>query len=815
MAAKFWQFIKNIQSAIHMLSNFFKITWRNLMKDRQFTLLNLIGLSIGLACTLLIYFWVQDELSVDKFNAKDSRLFVVMKTSPNSDGTIGMYGSTQGLLAKSMAAELPEVEHAVAVRTEDIGVISSSDKHIKAKPQFVEKDFFKIFSYPIIEGNETRAFSDVYGMMISDRLALKLFNTTKGIIGNRVEWNGGSQFDGSYTVSGVFAAPPSNATDQFDILFPFDLFLTKEAEDVAFWGSNGVYTYITLKKGTDATQFNRKIRDFTKTKIKTLYKNDGLLKWEGDLFIQRYSDRYLYNHYENGVQSGGRIEYVKLFSIIAVFILLIACINFMNLSTAKASKRIKEVGIRKTMGASRRSLVLQYMGESMIMACTSLLIALMLVSLFLPAFKLITGKEIGFQFSTGLILSMIGIAFVTGIVAGSYPALYLSGFRPALVLKGNLNTSTGESWVRKGLVVFQFAISIVLIVAVMVVYKQMNLIQTTNLGYTRDNIIRFSNEGKLHKDLETFLVSVKHIPGIVNASSMDGNMTGSYSQGGSGINWEGKNPHEGIEFEGLIMNYGMMELLAMQMKEGRMFSTTFGSDSASVIFNETAIAAMKLKNPVGKIVTVWGKKKQIIGIVKDFHFESLYKKVVPFFLNCKQNNSNIFVKIKGGMERETIARLENVYKQFNQGLPFDYKFLDDDYQALYASEQRVSVLSRYFAAVAIIVSCLGLFGLSAFTAQKRQKEIGIRKVVGASAPGLVALLSKDFLKLALVAIFIAFPAAWWAMNLWLESFAYRVHIGATIFITAGIATLLITLLTISFQSIKAATANPVNSLRSQ
>ncbi|HMH34407.1 MAG TPA: ABC transporter permease [Puia sp.] len=798
-----------------MLSNFFRTAWRNLVKDRQFTLLNLLGLSIGLACTLLIYFWVHDELSVDKFNAKDSRLFVVMKTSPNSDGTIGMHGYTQGLLAKTMAAELPEVEHAVAVRGEEMGVISASDKHIKAKPQFVEKDFFRIFSYPIIEGNETRAFSDKYGMMISDRLALKLFNTTKGITGNRVEWNGGSEFDGSYTVAGVFQAPPANATDQFDILFPFDLFLTKEAEDVAFWGSNGMSTYITLKKGTNADQFNRKIKDFTKAKIKALYKNAEMLKWEGDLFIQRYSDRYLYNHFENGVQSGGRIEYVKLFSIIAVFILLIACINFMNLSTAKASKRIKEVGIKKTMGASRRSLVFQYLGESMMMACAALLIALLLVGLFLPAFKLITGKEIGFPFSPVLMLAMVGITFVTGIIAGSYPALYLSGFRPARVLKGDLNTATGESWVRKGLVVFQFAISIVLIVAVMVVYQQMNLIQTTNLGYKRDNIIRFSNEGKLHNDLETFLISVKNIPGVVSASGMDGNMTGSYSQGGSWINWEGKNPQEGIEFMGLDMNYGMMELLGMQMKEGRMFSTKFGSDSSAVIFNETAIAAMKLKDPVGKIVDVWGKNKEIIGVVKDFHSESLYKKVTPFFLRWRQNNSNVYVKIKAGMEKETIVRLEKVYKQFNQGLSFDYKFLDDDYQALYASEQRVSVLSRYFAAVAIMVSCLGLFGLSAYTAQKRQKEIGIRKVVGASAPRLVALLSKDFLKLALVAILIAFPAAWWAMNLWLESFAYRVHISVYIFIIAGIATLLITLLTISFQSVKAAVANPVNSLRSQ
>jgi len=798
-----------------MFKNYFKIALRNLLRDRQFTFLNLMGLAIGLACAFLIYLWVSDERSVDKFNEKDNRLFVMMKNSPNSDGTIYTHEHTQGLLAQSMANELPEVEYAVAVRQADIGVVTAADKHIKATPRFVGKDFFNIFSYRIIEGNKNSPLSDKYGVLLSDKLSLKLFNTTKGVIGKTIAWEGNSEFNAVYKVAGVFEAPPSNATDQFDFLFPMDVFLTKEAEDVAFWGSNSMSTYIVLKKGIDANQFNKKIKDFTKEKIKKLYKDKDGVKWEGDLFIQHYSERYLYNRFENGVQSGGRIEYVQLFSIIAIFILIIACINFMNLSTAKASRRIKEVGIRKVVGARRGTLVLQYMGESVLMAFLSLVIAIVLVAAFLPAFKEITGKNIVLNFNTGFVLTLLSTTLFTGIISGSYPALYLSGFKPVLVLKGKLNISTGESWIRKGLVVFQFSISVILIISVMVVYQQMKLIQTKNLGYSRDNIIHFSNEGKLRTDLEPFLAEIKNIPGIVNASSMDGNMTGNYSQGGSWINWEGKNPHEGLEFEGLDMDYGMMELLGLQMKEGRMFSTKFGSDSSSVIFNESAIVAMKLKNPVGKIVDVWGKNKKIIGVVKDFHFESLYKKVSPFFFRCYQNNGNVFVKIKAGKERETLARLENFYKQFNQGLPFEYKFLDDDYQALYSSEQRVSVLSRYFAGIAIIISCLGLFGLAAFTAQKRQKEIGIRKVVGASVSNVVMLLSKDFLKLVLIAVLIAFPLSWWVMHRWLESFAYRVPISAIIFIIAGGSIILITLLTISFQSIKAALANPVKSLKTE
>jgi ABC-type antimicrobial peptide transport system permease subunit len=799
-----------------MFKNNLKIAWRNLLKDRQFTFLNLAGLATGLACTFLIYLWVHEERSVDKFNEKDNRLYAVMKTSPNSDGTIGMYGSTQGLLAKTMAAELPEVEYAVAVREASTGVVSTLDKHIKAKPEFVEKDFFKIFSYPTIEGDRNTAFSDINGVWISDKLALKLFGTTKKSMGQRIDYNGNSQFDGIYSVVGVFEAPPSNATDQFDFLFSNELFLTKEAKDVAFWGSNGMRTYVLLKKGTNATAFNKKIKDFTKEKIKALYKGDqGLLHWEGDLFIQRYSDRYLYNHFENGVQSGGRIEYVRLFSIIAIFLLVIACINFMNLSTAKASKRIKEVGIKKVVGAGRGSLILQYMGESMLMSFLALLIAVVIVALLLPAFREITGKEINLSMNTDILLSILSITVITGLVAGSYPALYLSHFKPALVLKGKLKTAAGESWLRKGLVVFQFAVSVSLIVSVIVVYKQMKLIQTTNLGFSKDNIIRFSNDGKLKENRASFLSEIKNINSVVNASGADGDFFGNAGHSGGGINWEGKDPAIGIEYYGVGVDYGFMEMMGLKMTEGRAFSKEFGPDDSTVIFNESAIAAMQLKNPVGKIVSLWGKRKKIIGIVKDFHFESLYKKVGPAFLTYSSKPSTILVKIKAGTEQNSLAQIAAVYKKFNDGLSLDYKFMDDDYQALYSSEQRVAVLSRYFAGIAIIISCLGLFGLAAFTAQKRQKEIGIRKVVGASVNSLAFLLSKDFLKLIIIALLIAFPLSWWAMNQWLQNFAYRTSIGAGVFVLAGSSMLIITLLTISFQAIKAAIANPVKSLRTE
>lgn len=803
-----------------MLKNHFKAAWRNLVKNRQSTILNLFGLSTGLACALLIYLWVSNERSVDKFNVNDSRIYLVMKNSNNSDGGIFTSPITQGLLARSMAEDLPEVEYAVPVhKPGEMGIVAEGAKHIKAKMQFAGENFFKIFSYNLLAGNKANPLGNKEGVLISNTLAMRLFNTTQNVVGKTITWDHGDEFNGLYAITGVFEEPPANATDQFDMLFSEKLYADKKAGsmgDITFWGSNNTFTYLLLKPGTDVSRFSNKIKRYTINKIIKLYPGNNLYTWEGELFLQRYSDTYLHNHYENGVISGGRIEYVKLFSIIAVFILFIACINFMNLSTAQASKRMKEVGVRKVVGASRMELVLQYISESVLMAVLSLIIAILLIIVFLGPFRALTGKELQLHFDAGVIFSVIGIALFTGLVSGSYPALYLSGFKPVAVLKGKLTTSAGEAWVRKGLVVFQFVISVVLILSVMIVHKQMNLIQTKNLGYNRDNIIHFSGEGRLAQGpaLKTFINQVKTMPGVINASSIDGDMLGGYSQGGGGLSWPGKNEKAGVEFEGLDMDYGMMEILGFKMKEGRIFSRQF-ADTNSIILNETAIAAMHLDNPVGKTIQVWSKKMQVIGIVKDFQYESMYSQVKPFFFRCVPDNKNIYVKIKAGAEQQVLAQLDKFYKQYNLGLPFEYKFLDEDYAALYASEQRVVVLSQYFAGLAIIISCLGLFGLVAFTAQKRQKEIGIRKVIGASVPNVVMLLSKDFLQLVLIATAIAFPLAWWALNSWLQSFAYRVNIGIPAFALTGAIIIAITIFTISFQAIKAALMNPVIAIKAE
>jgi ABC-type antimicrobial peptide transport system permease subunit len=803
-----------------MLNNYFRSITRRLTRDRQSTLLNLIGLSSGLACTLLIFLWVSDERSVDKFNEKDNRLYLVLQHATNGDGTISIFESTQGLLAQSMKESLPEVEDAVPIRVEgDPGVVSYGDKNLKAKMQFADKDFFNLFSYRLLAGNKADPLGDKSGVLISDKLAMTLFHTTDTLIGKTFKWDHDDEFNGLYTISGVYEAPPANATDQPDMIFPYTVFATKEGGsdgDIGNWGTHSTHTYVLLKKGTDAAAFNQKIKDFTRNKMMALYGKDNYwAKGEGTISLQRYSDRYLYNRFENGVQAGGRIVYVRLFSVIALFILVIACINFMNLSTARATNRMKEVGIRKVIGATRLTLLGQYMGESVLMAFLSLVVALLLVRLLLPAFNQLTAKQMGLHFSSAFLMSLAVITLVTGVLAGSYPAWYLSGFKPVWVLKGKLSNTPGESWVRRGLVVFQFTLSIFLIVSVMVIYKQMNFIRTRNLGYDRDNVVHFASEGNLAKQLLAFLNEARKIPGVAGASGMDGDMTGHYSHGGSGIDWQGKSPDIGIEFEGLNMDYGMIGILGLQMKEGRAFSPQIPTDSNAIIFNEAAIAAMNLRNPVGQTVTTWGKKKTIVGVVRDFQYHSMYKAITPFFFTCSPQNRIIYVRIKAGTETSTLSSLEQLYGQFNKGVPFEYAFLDQDYQALYASEQRVAVLSRYFAGIAILISCLGLFGLAAFTAQKRQKEMSIRKIVGADAATIALLLSKDFFALISVALAIGFPLAGLIMHRWLESFAYRVTMGPAIFVFAALAITMITLLTVSYQAIKAAMMSPVKVLRAE
>jgi putative ABC transport system permease protein len=778
------------------------LIYRNFKRHKSSFIINLTSLSTGMACALLIYLWVNDELHTDKFNENDDRLFQVLQNI-KQDNTINTAEFTPGPLPKSLAEEIPEVEYAVGVipptASYGKGVISTGTVRFKAKGQFAGKDFFNVFSYPLLQGDKNRVLAEKQGVVLSEDLALKLFNTTENIIGKSVNWNE-EEINGLYFVSGVFKQVPGSARP-FDLLLNYDLFLEKH-EWLQAWDSNDPSTYVVLKKGVSAAQFNKKIAGFLKSKDKDS---------EGELVAQLFSDRYLHGKFENGVQSGGRIEYVKLFSLIAVFILGIACINFMNLSTARAARRSKEVGIKKVVGARRQTLILQYLGESVLLSLVSLIIAVLLVALFIPAFNDITGKQLTLRFDARLILTCVGIALASGIIAGSYPSLYLSGFRPVAILKGRLKTSLSELWIRKGLVVFQFALSVILIVSVLVVYKQMDFVQSKNLGYSRDNVLYFDTE----KASESFLAELKRVPGVVNASAFFHDMTGDHG-GTRAVDWEGRAPDFYGDFGNLEAGYDIIETLGFEITSGRSFSRELAP--GQIIFNESAIKLMGLKDPVGKTVKLWGNDRTIVGVVRDFHFESLYKKIEPCFIQLVPAfpaTTKVMVKIKGGTEKATIDKLQQFYKAYNPGIAFGFTFLDEDYQTLYTSEKKVSVLSRYFAGLAILISCLGLFGLAAFTAEKRKKEISIRKVLGASVKGVSFLLTKEFVKLVLLANVIAWPVAYYFVLQWLQDFTYKIDINIWMFLLAGLAAIIITIMTVGFQAIKAAVANPVKSLRTE
>ena len=788
-----------------MLQHNLILIYRSFKRFRSTFIINLIGLSTGLASALLIYLWVNDELHMDKFHEKDSRLYQVRENwSEDTGGNTTIESS--GPVADALKADMPEVEYAAELAPPtwprfDRFVLSANERITRATGQYAGKDYFNIFSYKLVQGDANRVLADKNSIVISEDLALKLFNTKHDIVGKAIEF----QQDRELLVSGVFENIPSSSSTHFDFVLPFEIF-----EEIApwslDWNSSGPYIYVVLRDGTDVRAFNKKIEDFVQKKT------NGKIT-SRKMFLATYSGNYLYGNYENGVQSGGRIEYVKLFSVIALFILVIACINFMNLSTAKAAARIKEVGVKKALGAGRKRLVIQYMGESMFMTLLSLIMAVAIVGLVLPQFNLITGKQLELRPDVGLVTSLLGIALFTGLVAGSYPALYLSGFNPVTVLKGKLNSSVGEVWVRKGLVAFQFTLSIILIVSVLVLYKQIDFVQRQNLGYDKDNVIYFDVEGRVKENHETFLSEVKRVPGILSAASSTHDMVG--HAWSSGINWEGKQPDQNVRVQIMAVNADFLETLGMEMKEGRFFSRDFAADSGKIIFNEAAIEAMGLKDPIGKKA----QNSEIIGIVKDFHFESFHVDVQPqLFIQHRGKfapPNYIMARIEGGREAETLERLNKFYKSYNPGFPLEYKFLDEDYQRQYISEQRVSTLSRFFAGLVIVISCLGLFGLAAFTAQRRLKEIGIRKILGSSDFGIVRLLSRDFTQIVLLAIVIALPVSYFIARKWLDEFAYRIDLEWWFFVGSGVLALLIAWFTVGLQTIRAARVNPTQCIKDE
>jgi putative ABC transport system permease protein len=788
-----------------MIRNYFTIAWRNLIRNKAFSGINILGLALGMTCSLLILLWVQDERSVDAFHANGSQLYQVYERQ-EYDGIIEANYFTQGLLADELKRVVPEVQRASSL--DDIYTIAfeAGNSIHKLSGTFAGADFFQMFSYPLLQGTPATALNRPGGIAISRRMAEQFFGSADQAMGKSVRYQNKEDLQ----VTAVFENLPTNSSQQFDFLRPWVDFV-KLNEWAKNWGNTNPLTFVQLRPGTNPATVEAKIKDFV---YRYQAKNPGS---RTELALQPYPEKYLHATFKNGQLDGGRIEYVHLFSLIALFILLIACVNFMNLATARSTKRAKEVGVRKVIGALRSALIGQFVGEAMLITSLAILLAVVLAWLLLPGFNSLTGKQLTLPVGEPRLWAMLlGLLLLTGFISGSYPALFLSSLNPSRVLKGSASVNAGAALFRKGLVVFQFSLSIMLIVGMIVMYRQTSYIQTKNLGYNRENLLYIPIEGDLTAKYDLLKNEAMKRPGIISVSQMRESPT----QIGHHINdvdWAGKDPGLVTSFANTAVGYDFVKTMKLQLSEGRDFDRSFGTDSIGYLINETALAKIGYKNPVGKPLS-WGQHKgTIVGVLNDFHFTTMHQAIEPLIIRLDGSRQwgTILVRTEAGKTSEALASLETLCRELNPKFPFTYQFSDLEYEKLYRSEQIVSQLASYFALLAIVISCLGLFGLSTFTAEQRTKEIGVRKVLGASVASVVTLLSTDFLKLVVIALVIATPVSWYVMNQWLRGFVYRIDIEWWMLAVAGVVAVCIAFLTISFQSIRAALMNPVNSLRSE
>jgi len=791
-----------------MIRSYFTTALRSITKNKGFSFLNVTGLALGISCALLILLWVQDELSIDQFHANGKQLFQVYERN-HYDGKVDGGYLTQGLLAQELKKNIPEVEYASGMEyvapPGTSSTFEAGDHINKATGFFVGEDFLHMFSYPLLQGSKETALSAPNSIAISRKMAQNFFGGVENALGKTIRFENKEDLQ----VTAVFENLPVHSSQQFDFLRSWVDFVHQNPW-VNHWGNTSPATFVQLRADADPRQVEAKLTGFLYNYM------DRDESFHTELALQRYTEKYLHSTFRNGYIDGGRIEYVRLFSWVAAFILLIACINFMNLATARSVKRAKEVGLRKTIGASRSSLIRQFYLEAFLLAACALVIGLVLTWSFLPVFNQFTGKTLSLPLLTAKFWWYVSVLLTAvGLVAGSYPALFLSSMKPIHILRNHFQLGSVIT-LRKGLVVFQFTLSILLILGMAVIYRQLDYIQTSHIGYDRHNLVYIPIAGDLTKNYQAFKLQAESRPEILSVSKMRNSPT-LIAHHTNSINWRGKDPNQMVSFADAVVGYDFVETMQLQMKEGRDFSRDFGADSAAYLLNETAAARMGFQSAVGQTVD-WGNRPgTIIGVIRDFHFDSFHQAIEPLIVRLDEHWSwgTILVRTKAGSTREAIATLERLCKTLNPKFPFTYQFSDLEFSNLYKSEEVVGKLSYCFALLAIIISCLGLFGLAAFTAEQRTKEIGIRKVLGASVAGIVSLLSGDFIKLVLWAIVIACPIAWWAMDNWLTDFAYRISVEWWMFAGAGMAAVVIALATVSFQAIRAASANPVESLRDE
>ena len=785
-----------------MIRNYLKVALRNLWRSKGFSMINITGLAIGLASAMLISLWIYNQVTFDRFHKNDHELYQVWNRGIFDD-RLNCWDNVPKILGPTLRLEYPEISNVVRTNSRWF-VTRTKDKKISSSALIADSTFLSMFSFPMVTGDANSALNNTYSLVITEKMAKKMFGGEEAL--NKVITIDSNNF----TVTGVLKDLPANTRFDFEMILPWS-YMTKTGQDDKNWGNNSCHTYVQLKSGTNAPMVNRKIQDVTK--------RHSAGQEQQEIFLHHISNWHLYSRFENGKIVGGRIELVVMFGIIACFILLIACINFMNLSTARSEKRAKEVGVRKVAGANKSLLVGQFLGESILIALIAGVFAALIVVLCLPSFNLLVAKQLVLPYNN-IYFWLIAITFilVTGLLAGSYPAFFLSSYKPSEVLKGTFKKSHSAINPRKVLVVLQFTFAIILVISTIIVTQQIRHAREREAGYDRGQLVYLWLSGDLYDKFQLLKNDVMRSGIAVSITRTNAPLTESFSNTW-GYQWAGKSPNDKTIINTFVQDEGLVTTAGLKLLAGRDLDLDqYPTDSTGTLLNESALKVMGFKDPIGQIVKDGDVSYRVVGVIKDFVLESPFSKVAPMVIHGAHSNwfNIINIKLKPGHDvRKSIGELEKIYTKYNPAYPFEYHFVDEAYKRKFDEAQQLGTLTTLFAGLTIFISCLGLFGLAAYMAQNRTREIGIRKVLGASVLRITALLSKDFLLLVLIAFVIATPVAWYVMHAWLQDFSYRIKIEWWVFMLAGIISLLISIITVSYQAIKAAIANPVKSLRTE
>lgn len=786
-----------------MLKNFITIAFRAFLRQKFYSFINVFGLASGLTCALLIGLWVSDEVQKNKFHEDIDRI-AQLHFSLNWDGDVVTWPTGPGLFAEEIKSSIPDVQFITRVAPNGQRLFQVDEKNHLEEGYFADPEFFNVFSFNVIQGDAKNPLPDKSSVVVSRKLAMKLFGTTD-VLGKVVKVQ--QRYDQKITA--VTEDIGTESSLKFDFIMPFEIH--KESAGLG-WENFNELMYLKLNKGIDLQAASDKINAHLD---QIFLKNDKTYKVEEiNLYLQPFGDTYLHAAFSNGQPSGGRIQYVMIFSIVAVFILVIACINFMNMATAHAANRGKEVGVRKASGALRSGLVFQFIAESVVISFISMVVALFMMHLLLPFFNSLVSKEILVPYSNPAFLGLLLlIVLFTGLLAGSYPAFFLSAFRPALVLKGNTTPAFSGASLRKGLVISQFTVTVLLIASAFVIRDQVDYIRSKDLGYNRSAVLHFTARGVL-KNFDSFRDQALKNSAIKYVSLADNILVQINNQNNS-VKWPGKAEGNQQLFRTVVVGYDFIETMGIKIKDGRSFSREF-HDTTSFILTQKAVDVMGLTNPVGTKISQWGSEGMVVGVIDDIHSRSMQEAIDPVVIMCTQDYINqVHVRYEAGKTQEVIAHLEKLYREYNPEYPFEYAFLDDSFDKLYQNEKVSGSLAISFTFIAIIISGLGLLGLAAYTAEKKKKEISVRKILGASVPGIVSMISKDFLKLSFVATIIGCTIAYFLMNKFLSGYIYHADLRWENFIITAVITTTITMATIIFQVTKASLSNPVESLRSE